>query len=133
MAEIEIGILSRQCLSHRVQNRESLEREFDAWQRIEANSSELSSGRPRGKMQTASSVTTMFLILRIDVLVIGGLSLSRGFFDCPRRKVNAGSFLIEKIFQAKSGLNAFRIGTEKPQIMKVWNDDQDYLCCIRTL
>ena len=71
MAEIEIGILNRQCLSRRIKNRESLEREFDAWQRIEANSSELSSGRPGGKMQTASSVTTMFLILRIDVLVIG--------------------------------------------------------------
>ncbi|HEX5286683.1 MAG TPA: transposase [Polaromonas sp.] len=60
MAEIEIGILSRQCLSHRVQNRESLEREFDAWQRIEANSNELSSGRPRGKMQTASSASPCF-------------------------------------------------------------------------
>ena len=71
MAEIEIGILNRQCLSRRIKNRESLEREFDAWQRIEANSSELSSGRPGGKMQTASSVITMFLILRVDVLVIG--------------------------------------------------------------
>jgi hypothetical protein len=32
MAEIEIGILSRQCLNRRIQNRESLEREVDAWQ-----------------------------------------------------------------------------------------------------
>ena len=33
MAEIEIGILSRQCLDRRIQNRELLEREVDAWQR----------------------------------------------------------------------------------------------------
>jgi hypothetical protein len=32
LAEIEIGILSRQCLSRRIQNRESLEREIKAWQ-----------------------------------------------------------------------------------------------------
>lgn len=32
MAEIEIGILSRQCLSRRIESRESLEREVDAWQ-----------------------------------------------------------------------------------------------------
>lgn len=32
MAEIEIGILNRQCLSRRIQSRESLEREVDAWQ-----------------------------------------------------------------------------------------------------
>jgi len=32
MAEIEIGILSRQCLDRRIQNRELLEREVDAWQ-----------------------------------------------------------------------------------------------------
>jgi hypothetical protein len=32
LAEIEIGILSRQCLSRRIQNRESLEREVGAWQ-----------------------------------------------------------------------------------------------------
>lgn len=32
MAEIEIGILSRQCLSRRIQNRKSLEREVEAWQ-----------------------------------------------------------------------------------------------------
>ena len=33
MAEIEIGILSRQCLDRRIQNRELLEREVNAWQR----------------------------------------------------------------------------------------------------
>jgi transposase len=33
MAEIEIGILSRQCLDRRIQNRELLEREVGAWQR----------------------------------------------------------------------------------------------------
>ena len=32
MAEIEVGILSRQCLDRRIQNRELLEREVDAWQ-----------------------------------------------------------------------------------------------------
>jgi hypothetical protein len=32
MAEIEIGILSRQCLKRRIQNRDLLEREIDAWQ-----------------------------------------------------------------------------------------------------
>lgn len=32
MAEIEIGILSRQCLSRRIQDRKLLEREVDAWQ-----------------------------------------------------------------------------------------------------
>ena len=32
MAEIEIGILSRQCLDRRIQNRQLLEREVDAWQ-----------------------------------------------------------------------------------------------------
>ena len=32
MAEIEIGILSRQCLDRRIQNRELLEREVSAWQ-----------------------------------------------------------------------------------------------------
>ena len=33
MAEIEIGILSRQCLDRRIENRELLEREVGAWQR----------------------------------------------------------------------------------------------------
>ena len=33
MAAIEIGILSRQCLDRRIQNRELLEREVNAWQR----------------------------------------------------------------------------------------------------
>lgn len=33
MAEIEIGILSRQCLDRRIQNRELLELEVAAWQR----------------------------------------------------------------------------------------------------
>ena len=33
MAEIEIGILSRQCLDRRIQNRELLEHEVTAWQR----------------------------------------------------------------------------------------------------
>src|SRR5450830_1144482 len=32
MAEIEIGILSRQCLDRRIANRELLESEVDAWQ-----------------------------------------------------------------------------------------------------
>ena len=32
MAEIEIGILSRQCLDRRIQSRQLLEREVDAWQ-----------------------------------------------------------------------------------------------------
>jgi hypothetical protein len=32
MAEIEIGTLSRQCLDRRIQNRDLLEREVDAWQ-----------------------------------------------------------------------------------------------------
>jgi len=32
MAEIEIGILSRQCLNRRIKNRDSLECEVDAWQ-----------------------------------------------------------------------------------------------------
>ena len=33
MAEIEIGILSRQCLNRRIANRRSLRREVNAWQR----------------------------------------------------------------------------------------------------
>ena len=33
MAEIEIGILSRQCLDRRIRNRELLEHEVTAWQR----------------------------------------------------------------------------------------------------
>jgi DDE superfamily endonuclease len=33
MAEIEIGILSRQCLDRRVLSRQLLQREVDAWQR----------------------------------------------------------------------------------------------------
>ena len=33
MAEIEIGILSRQCLNRRVANRQCLQSEVDAWQR----------------------------------------------------------------------------------------------------
>ena len=32
MAEIEIGILSRQCLNRRIPSRQSLQREVDAWQ-----------------------------------------------------------------------------------------------------
>lgn len=32
MAEIEIGILSRQCLNRRIQNRDLLDRQVDAWQ-----------------------------------------------------------------------------------------------------
>jgi hypothetical protein len=32
MAEIEIGILSRQCLNRRIQNRDLLEREVSAWE-----------------------------------------------------------------------------------------------------
>jgi len=34
MAEIELGILSRQCLSRRIDNIEQLKREVDAWQAI---------------------------------------------------------------------------------------------------
>ena len=33
MAEIELGVLSGQCLDRRIPNRETLERETDAWQR----------------------------------------------------------------------------------------------------
>ena len=36
MAEIEIGILSRQCLNRRISDRELLRREVDAW-RIDRN------------------------------------------------------------------------------------------------
>ncbi len=32
MAEIEIGVLSRQCLARRIPDRETLEREVAAWQ-----------------------------------------------------------------------------------------------------
>ena len=32
MAEIEIGILSRQCLNRRIPNAQLLQREVDAWQ-----------------------------------------------------------------------------------------------------
>ena len=32
MAEIEIGILSRQCLDRRIPNAQLLQREVDAWQ-----------------------------------------------------------------------------------------------------
>ena len=32
MAEIEIGVLRRQCLDRRIDNRERLEREIAAWQ-----------------------------------------------------------------------------------------------------
>ena len=34
MAEIEIGILSRQCLDRRIANRELLQSEVDAWQQV---------------------------------------------------------------------------------------------------
>jgi hypothetical protein len=33
MAEIEIGILSRQCLDRRIASRELLQTEVDAWQK----------------------------------------------------------------------------------------------------
>jgi len=33
MAEIEIGILGRQCLNRRLPDRDTLTREVDAWQR----------------------------------------------------------------------------------------------------
>ncbi len=32
MAEIELGILGRQCLARRIDNAEQLEREVDAWE-----------------------------------------------------------------------------------------------------
>ena len=34
MAEIEIGILSRQCLDRRIANRELLESQVAAWQQV---------------------------------------------------------------------------------------------------
>lgn len=34
MAEIEIGILSRQCLDRRVASQQVLRREVDAWQQV---------------------------------------------------------------------------------------------------
>lgn len=39
MAEIEIGVLSRQCLDRRIPDRETLSREAAAWQRLRNNSS----------------------------------------------------------------------------------------------
>jgi hypothetical protein len=77
MAEIEIGILSRQCLDRRVPSRQLLQREVELGSRRATLRSAPSSGRSPVRMQIRSSVGTTFLNLRVDVLVLPDEELAR--------------------------------------------------------
>lgn len=69
MAEIEIGILSRQCLDRARPDRHALQTEVDHGNERETQSNALSNGASLDKMQTASLGVIMFHNLRVDVLV----------------------------------------------------------------
>lgn len=68
MAEIEIGILTHQCLDRSLPSQQLLRRQVDAGKQIEMHCVKPSSGRSLDKTQIKSSGVTTFQNSRVDVL-----------------------------------------------------------------
>ncbi len=67
MAEIEIGILSRQCLNRRIANQQLLRSEVDAWQQARNALERTIEWKSLDRMQIRNSGAITFRNLRVDV------------------------------------------------------------------
>jgi DDE superfamily endonuclease len=68
MAELEIGILSKQCLSRHLPSEQMLQTELDAWQSHRNAKQVKFTGRSRLKRRVASSLNTTLNLYQVEVL-----------------------------------------------------------------